>query len=80
MIKSTLVSFAQIFLIRIILIRNNGFVKGKIGNLFETQADDGKLSKRGEVFSETVQGENRFGGRNFDQYVGGKTSMRTQGN
>jgi hypothetical protein len=51
LIQSTLVSFAQILLIQIILIRNNGFVKRKIGNLFETRADDGKLSKMGAVFS-----------------------------
>ena len=41
-------SLAKIFLIQIILIRNNGFVKRKIGNLFELKADDGKQSKRGE--------------------------------
>jgi hypothetical protein len=35
----------------IILIRNNMFVKRKIGNLFEKQANEGKLSKRGEGFS-----------------------------
>jgi hypothetical protein len=45
------VALAQILLIQIILIRNNRFVKRKIGNLFETKADDGKLCKIGEVFS-----------------------------
>jgi hypothetical protein len=51
LIKSTLISLAQILLMHIILIRNNMFVKRKIGNLFEKQANEGKLSKRGEGFS-----------------------------
>jgi hypothetical protein len=49
-------SIAQIFLMQIILTRKNIFVKRKIGNLFETKADDGKLSKRGEVFSDDGTG------------------------
>ena len=40
----------QILLIQIILTRKNTFVKRKIGNLFETKVDYGKLSKIGEVF------------------------------
>ena len=56
MSRSTLVSLAQILLIQIILIRKNTFVKRKIGNLFETKADDGKLSKIGEVFSDDGTG------------------------
>src|SRR5262249_24291676 len=45
----------EILLIQIILTRKNILVKRKIGNLFETKPDDGKLSRRGEVFLMTVR-------------------------
>jgi hypothetical protein len=51
MSRSIQVSLAKILLIHIILIRKNGFVKRKIGNLFEKKVDYGKLSLRGAVFS-----------------------------